>query len=132
MVHALLAEYIPFIVLLTALFTVAGGIQEPAGRRPEAPKGLNREGHHGREPSVGNCRVPRKLGGLPCGSRGPIPVGSRTNMTHRPRMPKRNVGVMANSAAAAASGPIQAHDVTVDELLEEENCKAIETETQTL
>ena len=26
LVHALLAEYIPFIVLLTALFTVAGGI----------------------------------------------------------------------------------------------------------
>jgi hypothetical protein len=26
LVHALLAEYIPFIILLTALFTVAGGI----------------------------------------------------------------------------------------------------------
>ena len=38
LVHALLAEYIPFILLLTALFTVSGG-EAPAARAVKAGKG---------------------------------------------------------------------------------------------
>ena len=57
LVHALLEEYIPFIVLLTALYTVAGGIcvngnlrhAEAEHRDPRARHAAReRDGHHGR------------------------------------------------------------------------------------
>ena len=107
LVHALLAEYIPFIILLTALFAVAGGIHirgnlhgspalntgDPRDRRGAGEP----DGHHRRVDAADPAADPRQ--------RQPQAQGARGRVLHLHRLERRRLADAAGRSAAVPRLP---------------------------
>ena len=93
--HAILAEYLPFVTLLLALFTAGGGILMAAGRgegRPAIPhcwrsvRAGRRDGHHRRIDGADPSAVARQRPPHPEGASGGVfhSVGGQRGRRHHP------------------------------------------------